>query len=41
MFHDVGIRYRLRIALFGVPETWCASANKEDDLAGKSWYTRF
>ena len=41
MFDDVIIRFWHKIALFGVPITWCASAYNEEDLAGESWYTRF
>ena len=36
MFYDVIIRYRKKIAFFGVPVTWCASAYNEDDVAGGS-----
>ena len=39
ILYDTIIRHRREIALVCVFITWCAY--NEDDLAGKSWYTRF
>ena len=40
---DVITRHRHIIVLFykGLPIAWCPSTSNEDDLAGKSRYTRF
>ena len=40
IFYDVIIRYGHKMA-FSVPVTFCASAQHEDDLAGRSGSTRF